>query len=272
MWRSLSRPWHWVGFDNWRHRRLLQSVFTVLPAGPAELSLRVFCNSQKVNLNRMTENRLQHHPLGMTQSLSQVHDQTGHRPPHAAGLCRSAGAGECPPWPGTQCWMRPAAGTSSALPPPAPHRPRGRAQRCLPPLPTGRGDELSAASPRSPQAAAPPCRGSGARARGGAGPEREGGPRAAPAPSRLGLARRSAAPRAGGESVWRAMALGSAWKQMSWLYYQYLLVTALYMLEPWERTVFNSMLVSIVGMALYTGYVFMPQHIMAILHYFEIVQ
>ncbi|KAI1237769.1 hypothetical protein IHE44_0013855 [Lamprotornis superbus] len=68
------------------------------------------------------------------------------------------------------------------------------------------------------------------------------------------------------------MALGSAWKQMSWLYYQYLLVTALYMLEPWERTVFNSMLVSIVGMALYTGYVFMPQHIMAILHYFEIVQ
>lgn len=34
----------------------------------------------------------------------------------------------------------------------------------------------------------------------------------------------------------------------------------------------DSMLVSIMGMALYTGYVFMPQHIMAILHYFEIVQ
>lgn len=34
----------------------------------------------------------------------------------------------------------------------------------------------------------------------------------------------------------------------------------------------DSMLVSVVGMALYTGYVFMPQHIMAILHYFEIVQ
>ncbi|XP_074852961.1 serine palmitoyltransferase small subunit A [Carettochelys insculpta] len=69
-----------------------------------------------------------------------------------------------------------------------------------------------------------------------------------------------------------AMALGSAWGRVSWLYYQYLLVTALYMLEPWERTVFNSMLISVVGMALYTGYVFMPQHIMAILHYFEIVQ
>uniref|UniRef100_A0A8C5WPK6 Uncharacterized protein n=1 Tax=Laticauda laticaudata TaxID=8630 RepID=A0A8C5WPK6_LATLA len=35
------------------------------------------------------------------------------------------------------------------------------------------------------------------------------------------------------------MALSSAWKRMSWLYYQYLLVTALYMLEPWERTVFS---------------------------------
>lgn len=35
------------------------------------------------------------------------------------------------------------------------------------------------------------------------------------------------------------MALGDCWKQLSWFYYQYLLVTALYMLEPWERTVFS---------------------------------
>ncbi|XP_030308441.1 serine palmitoyltransferase small subunit A [Calypte anna] len=104
----------------------------------------------------------------------------------------------------------------------------------------------------------------------GAGPIGAGGRvRAAPASAGPGP---GAGPLAGGESAGRVMALGSAWKQMSWLYYQYLLVTALYMLEPWERTVFNSMLVSIVGMALYTGYVFMPQHIMAILHYFEIVQ
>ncbi|GLD69127.1 serine palmitoyltransferase small subunit A [Lates japonicus] len=67
------------------------------------------------------------------------------------------------------------------------------------------------------------------------------------------------------------MALGDCWKQLSWFYYQYLLVTALYMLEPWERTVFNSLLISVAGMAVYTGYVFMPQHIMAILHYFESV-
>ncbi|XP_037342082.2 serine palmitoyltransferase small subunit A [Pungitius pungitius] len=69
-----------------------------------------------------------------------------------------------------------------------------------------------------------------------------------------------------------SMALGDCWKQLSWFYYQYLLVTALYMLEPWERTLFNSLLISVAGMAVYTGYVFMPQHIMAILHYFEVVQ
>ncbi|KAB5562249.1 hypothetical protein PHYPO_G00015740 [Pangasianodon hypophthalmus] len=68
------------------------------------------------------------------------------------------------------------------------------------------------------------------------------------------------------------MALGDAWKQISWFYYQYLLVTALYMLEPWERTVFNSLLISVAAMAVYTGFVFMPQHIMAILHYFEVIQ
>ncbi|KAM4542499.1 serine palmitoyltransferase small subunit A [Odontesthes bonariensis] len=74
------------------------------------------------------------------------------------------------------------------------------------------------------------------------------------------------------------MALVDCWKQLSWFYNQYLLVTALYMLEPWERTVFNilfvsySLLISVAGMAVYTGYVFMPQHIMAILHYFEVLQ
>ncbi|CAB1331158.1 unnamed protein product [Coregonus sp. 'balchen'] len=72
------------------------------------------------------------------------------------------------------------------------------------------------------------------------------------------------------------MAFEDIWKKISWLYYQYILVTALYMLEPWERTIFSilfdSILISVVGMAVYTGYVFMPQHIMAILYYFEMVQ
>lgn len=34
----------------------------------------------------------------------------------------------------------------------------------------------------------------------------------------------------------------------------------------------DSLLISVAGMAVYTGYVFMPQHIMAILHYFEVIQ
>ncbi|CDQ66245.1 serine palmitoyltransferase small subunit A [Salvelinus alpinus] len=68
------------------------------------------------------------------------------------------------------------------------------------------------------------------------------------------------------------MAFEDVWKKISWLYYQYILVTALYMLEPWERAIFNSILISVAGMAVYTGYVFMPQHIMAILQYFEMVQ
>uniref|UniRef100_H0XZM6 Serine palmitoyltransferase small subunit A n=1 Tax=Otolemur garnettii TaxID=30611 RepID=H0XZM6_OTOGA len=70
--------------------------------------------------------------------------------------------------------------------------------------------------------------------------------------------------------VW--MVLSPAWKQMSWFYYEYLLDTALYVLEPWERTVLKSMLVSVMGMALNTGYISMPLSIMAILLYFETVQ
>lgn len=51
-------------------------------------------------------------------------------------------------------------------------------------------------------------------------------------------------------------------------------ITSIFKFMPnWNFSIVaDSMLVSVVGMALYTGYVFMPQHIMAILHYFEIVQ
>ncbi|CAG5866926.1 unnamed protein product, partial [Menidia menidia] len=34
----------------------------------------------------------------------------------------------------------------------------------------------------------------------------------------------------------------------------------------------DSLLISVAGMAVYTGYIFMPQHIMAILNYFEVLQ
>lgn len=38
------------------------------------------------------------------------------------------------------------------------------------------------------------------------------------------------------------------------------------------NSVSDSLLISVAGMAVYTGYVFMPQHIMAILHYFEVIE
>ncbi|XP_061414802.1 serine palmitoyltransferase small subunit A [Lethenteron reissneri] len=61
------------------------------------------------------------------------------------------------------------------------------------------------------------------------------------------------------------------WERLSRVYQQYLLVTALYMLEPWERTAFNSFLLAVLGMAVYTAYVFMPQHISAALHYLQLM-
>ncbi|ESN95431.1 hypothetical protein HELRODRAFT_86817, partial [Helobdella robusta] len=51
-------------------------------------------------------------------------------------------------------------------------------------------------------------------------------------------------------------------------YYQYLLITALYMLESWERTVFNCFLLFFLSMATYTAYVFMPGHIIMLEHFF----
>ncbi|XP_069752900.1 serine palmitoyltransferase small subunit B [Narcine bancroftii] len=56
---------------------------------------------------------------------------------------------------------------------------------------------------------------------------------------------------------------------MAWLYYQYLLITCSYVLEPWEKTIFNSVLLTIVAMVLYTAYVFIPIHIYLALEFFS---
>ncbi|XP_007886803.1 serine palmitoyltransferase small subunit B [Callorhinchus milii] len=56
---------------------------------------------------------------------------------------------------------------------------------------------------------------------------------------------------------------------LSWLYYQYLLITCSYVLEPWEQTIFNSFLFTIVAMVLYTAYVFIPIHIRLALEFFS---
>lgn len=47
-----------------------------------------------------------------------------------------------------------------------------------------------------------------------------------------------------------------------WLYMQYLLNTALYMLEPFEVRLFNSVVILILVTWVYSTYVFLPTQIM----------
>ncbi|XP_061915880.1 serine palmitoyltransferase small subunit B isoform X2 [Entelurus aequoreus] len=53
------------------------------------------------------------------------------------------------------------------------------------------------------------------------------------------------------------------------LYYQYLLITSIYVLEPWEQSIFNSVLLSAVAMVIYTSYVFVPIHVSLALKFFS---
>ncbi|CAF0892541.1 unnamed protein product [Rotaria sordida] len=50
-------------------------------------------------------------------------------------------------------------------------------------------------------------------------------------------------------------------KFIHWLYLQYLLNTALYMLEPWERVLFTTLLFAIISTAVYSALVFLPVHV-----------
>ncbi|CAL9684050.1 unnamed protein product [Knipowitschia caucasica] len=56
---------------------------------------------------------------------------------------------------------------------------------------------------------------------------------------------------------------------LAWLYYQYLLITGIYVLEPWEKSIFNSVLFSAIAMAIYTSYVFVPIHLRLALEFFS---
>ncbi|XP_040830877.1 serine palmitoyltransferase small subunit B [Ochotona curzoniae] len=47
----------------------------------------------------------------------------------------------------------------------------------------------------------------------------------------------------------------------SWLYYQYQIISCCAVLEPWERSMFNTILLTIFAMVVYTAYVFIPIHI-----------
>ncbi|XP_061072221.1 serine palmitoyltransferase small subunit B [Conger conger] len=58
-------------------------------------------------------------------------------------------------------------------------------------------------------------------------------------------------------------------ESLCWLYYQYLLVTGVYVLEPWEQAIFNSIFFTMVAMVIYTSYVFVPIHLRLALQFFS---
>ncbi|KAM4887150.1 serine palmitoyltransferase small subunit B isoform 3-T4 [Thomomys bottae] len=47
----------------------------------------------------------------------------------------------------------------------------------------------------------------------------------------------------------------------AWLYFQYQIISCCSVMEPWEKSMFNTILFSIVAMVVYTAYVFIPIHI-----------
>lgn len=54
-------------------------------------------------------------------------------------------------------------------------------------------------------------------------------------------------------------------------YFVYELRTSLYMLEPWEKTTFNTALVAFIAMASYTTYAFLPTYTRSALTYFGLI-
>jgi len=54
---------------------------------------------------------------------------------------------------------------------------------------------------------------------------------------------------------------------LEYMYLQYLLMTAIYMLEPWEQKLINSILVGLTAMIIYTGFIFIPRYLDNIVDY-----
>lgn len=52
-----------------------------------------------------------------------------------------------------------------------------------------------------------------------------------------------------------------------WLWFEYLIFTALYMLGTRERIAFTSCLVAFLATATYSSYVFLPHYIRTLVHY-----
>ncbi|KAJ8280332.1 hypothetical protein GJAV_G00053310 [Gymnothorax javanicus] len=50
---------------------------------------------------------------------------------------------------------------------------------------------------------------------------------------------------------------------------KYLLITGIYVLEPWEQSIFNTIFFTMVAMVIYTSYVFVPIHVRLALEFFS---
>ena len=56
-------------------------------------------------------------------------------------------------------------------------------------------------------------------------------------------------------------------KYANWLYLQYLLITAQYVMEPFERKIFNTVLLIVIVLSVYSTYLFLPAQMNRILNW-----
>ncbi|XP_035190864.1 serine palmitoyltransferase small subunit B [Oxyura jamaicensis] len=85
--------------------------------------------------------------------------------------------------------------------------------------------------------------------------------------------------KAGKEGACKSSSSQSHWKlkmdikhvkdYIYWLYYQYLLITCSYVLEPWEQSMFHTITVTVFAMVVYTAYVFVPIHVRLAFEFFS---
>jgi len=64
------------------------------------------------------------------------------------------------------------------------------------------------------------------------------------------------------------MAFDGIKKFITYWWLQFELLTATYMLEPWEKRLFNTIVVALVAMSTYTTAIFLPRYTRSVMGYF----
>uniref|UniRef100_A0A8V0X189 Serine palmitoyltransferase small subunit B n=2 Tax=Gallus gallus TaxID=9031 RepID=A0A8V0X189_CHICK len=102
------------------------------------------------------------------------------------------------------------------------------------------------------------------------GSERGGRPRRYFSAARREAGRSGAGCRSPSQNHWNlAMDIKRVKDYIYWLYYQYLLITCSYALEPWEQSMFHTIMVTVFAMVVYTAYVFVPIHVRLAFEFFS---